>query len=154
MKLDSFDKKILTILQNDNRLPLRELADSVNLSPSAINRRISAMEKAGIISKSVSVVNARAVGRPITIIVEISLERERLDLVEDVKKRFVQCPQIQQVYYVTGDFDFLLVLNVCDMDEYEALTRDVFFASGNIKSFRTIVSMQNAKQTLSVPVEC
>ncbi|EJD1086053.1 Lrp/AsnC ligand binding domain-containing protein, partial [Salmonella enterica] len=66
---------------------------------------------------------------------------------------FVSCPQVQQVYYVTGDFDFLLVLNVRDMAEYEALTRELFFSSGNIKSFKTIVVMQNAKQEMRVLIE-
>ncbi|WP_373995970.1 Lrp/AsnC family transcriptional regulator [Klebsiella pneumoniae] len=100
-----------------------------------------------------SLVDASKVGRPITIMVQVTIENERLDLLEEDKQRFVTCPQVQQVYYVTGDFDFLLVINVRDMAEYEALTRELFFASGNIKSFRTIVSMQNAKQEMTVIIE-
>ncbi|VEB07085.1 regulator for leucine (or lrp) regulon and high-affinity branched-chain amino acid transport system [Klebsiella pneumoniae] len=92
-----------------------------------------------MIKGSVSLVDASKVGRPITIMVQVTIENERLDLLEEDKQRFVTCPQVQQVYYVTGDFDFLLVINVRDMAEYEALTRELFFASGNIKSFRTIV---------------
>ena len=150
MKLDIFDKKILTLLQKDNRISQRELSSEINLSASAINRRIAAMEREGIIKNSVAVVDAHKVGRPITIITEVSLINERLDLLEELKKRFIQCPQIQQVYYVTGEFDFLLIFNVRDMEEYEGLTRELFFTSENIKSFRTIVSMQNAKQELTV----
>ena len=143
MKLDAWDKKILTLLQRNNRLSQREIADRISLSPSAVNRRIAALEDAGVIK----------VGRPITIMVQVTIENERLDLLEEDKQRFVTCPQVQQVYYVTGDFDFLLVINVRDMAEYEALTRELFFASGNIKSFRTIVSMQNAKQEMTVIIE-
>lgn len=150
MKLDIFDKKILMLLQRDNRISQRELAAEINLSASAINRRIAAMEKTGIIKKSISVVDAHKVGRPITIITQISLVNERLDLLEKLKKDFSQCPQVQQVYYVTGDFDFLLIINVSDMEEYERLTHELFFKSENIKSFQTIVSMQNAKQELTV----
>lgn len=150
MKLDAWDKKILTLLQRNNRLSQREIADRISLSPSAVNRRIAALEDAGVIKGSVSLVD---VGRPITIMVQVTIENERLDLLEEDKQRFVTCPQVQQVYYVTGDFDFLLVINVRDMAEYEALTRELFFASGNIKSFRTIVSMQNAKQEMTVIIE-
>lgn len=153
MKLDAWDKKILTLLQCDNRLSQREIADRVNLSPSAVNRRIAALEAAGIISANVSVINASLVGRPITIMVQVKIENERLDLLEETKSRFVKCPQVQQVYYVTGDFDFLLVINVRDMAEYETLTRELFFACGNIKTFNTIVSMQNAKQQMTVIIE-
>lgn len=49
MKLDAWDKNILTLLQRDNRLSQREIAEQVNLSPSAVNRRIAALEEAGII---------------------------------------------------------------------------------------------------------
>lgn len=151
--MDYFDKKILMELQKDNRISQRDLSDKINLSASAINRRIAAMEKSGIIKKNISLVDARKVGRPITVITEVTLENERLDLMEEAKKRFVKCAQIQQVYYVTGEFDFLLIFSVRDMAEYEQLTRELFFASGNIKHFRTLVSMQNAKQELSVIVE-
>ena len=131
MKLDAWDKKILTLLQRNNRLSQREIADRISLSPSAVNRRIAALEDAGVIKGSVSLVDASKVGRPITIMVQVTIENERLDLLEEDKQRFVTCPQVQQVYYVTGDFDFLLVINVRDMAEYEALTRELFFASGN-----------------------
>lgn len=51
---------------------------------------------------------------------------------------------MQQIYYVTGDFDFMLVMNVRDMSEYERLTRELFFASGNVRQFKTYVAMQRA----------
>ncbi len=152
MKLDAWDKNILTLLQRDNRLSQREIAEQVNLSPSAVNRRIAALEEAGIIKGNVSLVDAK-VGRPVTIVVQVVIENERFNLLEEARQRFVSCPQVQQVYYVTGDFDFLLVLNVRDMAEYETLTRELFFSSGNIKSFKTIVVMQNAKQEMRVLIE-
>ncbi|BAP43706.1 AsnC family transcriptional regulator [Pseudomonas sp. StFLB209] len=152
MNLDSYDRKILNLLQVNNRISQRELAEEVNLSPSAVNRRISALESAGVIQFNVSIVDPALVGRPITIIVEVKLENERLDLLDEIKKRFVSCPQVQQVYYVTGDFDFLLVMNVRDMGEYEQLTRELFFF-GNIKQFKTFVAMQNNKRTFAVPIE-
>ncbi|HEJ1327433.1 Lrp/AsnC family transcriptional regulator [Pseudomonas aeruginosa] len=151
MQLDAFDRKILTLLQENNRISQRDLAEEVNLSPSAVNRRIAALEGAGVIHQNVSVVDPTAVGRPITIIVEVKLENERLDLLDEIKARFVARPEVQQVYYVTGDFDFLLVMNVKDMGEYEQLTRELFFY-GNIKQFKTYVAMQNIKRTFAVPI--
>ncbi|KAA0981547.1 Lrp/AsnC family transcriptional regulator [Pseudomonas sp. ANT_J12] len=151
MQLDVYDRKLLTLLQKNNRMSQRQLAEEVNLSPSAVNRRIAALEAAGVIKENVSIVDPASVGRPITVLVEVKLESERLDLLDQIKKRFVTCPQVQQVYYVTGDFDFLLVLNVRDMGEYEQLTRELFFF-GNIKQFKTFVAMQNNKRTFAVPI--
>ncbi|AMR80583.1 Lrp/AsnC family transcriptional regulator [Cupriavidus nantongensis] len=153
MQLDAYDRKLLRLLQDNNKLSQRQLADAVNLSPSAVNRRIAALEAEGVIVANTAVVDPAQVGKMITILVEVTLENERLDLLDEVRKRFVDCPQVQQVYYVTGDFDFLLVLAVADMTEYERLTRELFFVSGNVKNFKTHVAMQRAKVSLGVSIE-
>ncbi|MHA6909169.1 Lrp/AsnC family transcriptional regulator [Ralstonia pseudosolanacearum] len=153
MELDSYDRKLLRLLQENNKLSQRDLADAVSLSASAVNRRIAALEEAGVIRANVSVVDAAALGRPITILVGVKLENERLDLLDEVCNRFVSRPEVQQVYYVTGDFDFMLVLNVRSMTEYEALTRELFLVSGNVKSFKTHVAMRQAKVTLKVAID-
>ncbi|QCX48679.1 Lrp/AsnC family transcriptional regulator [Ralstonia pseudosolanacearum] len=153
MELDSYDRKLLRLLQENNKLSQRDLADAVSLSASAVNRRIAALEEAGVIRANVSVVDAAALGRPITILVGVKLENERLDLLDEVCNRFVSRPEVQQVYYVTGDFDFMLVLNVRSMTEYEALTRELFLVSCNVKSFKTHVAMRQAKVTLKVAID-
>lgn len=150
MQIDAFDRKILALLQEDNRLPQRDIADAVNLSASAVNRRIAAMEAAGVIRANVALVDPARVGRAVTIIVEVSVENERLDLLDQAKRRFVACPQVQQVYYVTGNADFILIVNVADMAEYERLTRELFFSDRNVKSFYTMVAMERSKLSLSV----
>lgn len=152
MVLDNYDIKLLSLLQADAKTSQRQLSEEVNLSPSAVNRRIAALEAAGVITSTVAVVDPVSVGRPIAILVEVKLESERLDLLDEVKKRFSTCEQVQQVYYVTGDFDFMLVMNVKDMTEYEKLTRELFFSAGNIKSFKTYVAMQRIKVSLAVPL--
>jgi Lrp/AsnC family transcriptional regulator, leucine-responsive regulatory protein len=150
MMLDEFDREILALLQKNNRLSQREIGEVVHLSSSAVNRRIVAMEEAGIIAAHQAVVDPAKLGRPITIITEVAVESERLDLLDAVKARFVACPQVQQVYYTSGEMDFVLVMNVADMDEYQQLTRILFFAEGNIRRFRTMVVMERAKMTLTV----
>lgn len=152
MHLDNYDVKILGLLQTDSKISQRELSEAVNLSPSAVNRRIAALESAGVIASTVCIVDPTSVGHLITILVEVKLESERLDLLDEVKTRFAACPQVQQVYYVTGEYDFVLVMVVKDMTEYEQLTRDLFFSSGNVKGFRTYVAMQRVKVTLNVPL--
>lgn len=69
-----------------------------------------------------------------------------------MKRRFSACPQVQQCYYVTGDTDFILIMNVRDMDEYTAVTRLLFFESGNVQSFRTCVAMEKVKANGGVPL--
>ena len=99
-----------------------------------------------------AIVSPTRVGRPTTIIVEVSVENERLELLDKMKETFAKAPEVQQCYYVTGDADFVLILTVRDMKEYEALSRTLFFADENVKRFKTVVVMDSVKTTLSVPV--
>ncbi len=143
--LDAADKRILRTLQRDNTRPHREIADEVGLSVAAVARRIQRLRETKIITADVSIIDQNAVGRPLTLIVEVTSENERLDLLDEMRKRFTRCPQVQQCYYVTGEVDFVLIFNVRDMDEYNTVTRDLFFDAGNVKNFRTFVSMRRVK---------
>ncbi|GAA4118140.1 Lrp/AsnC family transcriptional regulator [Aminobacter aganoensis] len=150
--LDDFDLKILAILQRDNATPQREIGKAVNLSAPAVQRRIRRMEESGVIAANVAVVDPDKVGRPITVIVEIAVESERVDLLDAAKASFAAAPEVQQCYYVTGEADFVLVVTVASMAEYEALTRRLFFANPNIRRFRTLVAMDRVKAGLTVPL--
>ena len=152
MQLDAFDHKILALLQKDSRMPQRDIGEAVHLSASAVNRRIAAMEAAGVITAYQAIVDPAKVGRPITIIVEVAVESERLDLLDAVKRRLIACAQVQQLYYVTGEADMVVILTVADMAEYQQLTRQLFFAEGNVKSFRTMVALERSKVSLAVGV--
>ena len=150
--LDSFDLAILDILQKDNATPQRLIGEMVNLSAPAVQRRIKRLEEAGVIRANVAVIDPDKVGRPITIFVEVELESERVELIDAAKAGFAALPEVQQCYYVTGEADFMLVITVATMAEYEDLTRRLFFANNNVKKFRTFVAMDRVKVGLGVPI--
>jgi len=150
--LDRFDLAILDILQRDNATPQRAIGAAVNLSAPAVQRRIRRMEEQGVIKANVAVVDPARVGRPITIFVEVELESERAELIDRAKRRFADAPEVQQCYYVTGEADFILVITVPTMGDYEALTRRLFFGDENVRRFRTLVAMDRVKVGLAVPV--
>lgn len=150
--LDRFDRAILAILQRDTTTPQRRIGAAVNLSAAAVQRRIRRMEQHGVIQVHVAVLDPARLGRLITLVVEVSVESERLDLLDAAKARFAQAPEVQQCYYVTGESDFVLVITVASMAEYEALTRRLFFADGNVQRFRTQVVMDRIKTGTELPV--
>lgn len=151
--LDSFDRKILKILQRDNSTSQREIACQVNLSAAAVHRRIHRLHASGVIAANNSILSPDKVGRPISVIVQLEVESEHLDELDQLKRSLADAPEIQQCYYVTGDVDFILVASVRDMTEYEALTKRLFFANANIRKFRTYVAMDRIKTTLAVPLD-
>jgi len=150
--LDSFDLAILEIVQRDNSIPLRTIGEAVNLSAAAVQRRLKRMRENDIIVGNVAVVDPARLGRAITILVEIVVESERIDLIEGVRESLRAAPEVQQCYYVTGDADFVVVVAVATMQEYEALTRRLFFNSPNVKRFRTLVVMDRVKVGLNVAI--
>jgi len=120
--LDAFDRAIFVLLQKDNAIPQRTIGEVVNLSAPAVQRRIRRMEETSVIRANVALVDPAKVGHPITILVEVEVESERAELVDVAKRSFAAVAEVQQCYYVTGEADFMLVVTVATMADYEALT--------------------------------
>lgn len=151
LDLDGFDWSILALVQHDNAVPLRTLAEKVNLSTAAVQRRIKRLEEGGVIIANVAVVDPAKAGKPITIIAEVSVERTSSDALAATKASFC-VSQVQQCYYVTGEADFVLVLNVASMQEYQDLAGQLFAENPNVKWFKTLVALDRVKVGLHVPV--
>lgn len=151
MDLDPIDRRLLELVQTDCRRPLDALAEAVGLSASAAQRRLRRLRRAGVVEAEVAVVAPASVGRPLTLLVEVTVERERADLIDGFKRQMRAAPEVQQCYYVTGEADFLLVMTVRDMEEYEAFARRAFDDNGNVRRFRTGVVLDRVKVGLAIP---
>ncbi|KVA00180.1 AsnC family transcriptional regulator [Burkholderia ubonensis] len=151
--LDAFDRKLLMEVQRDAQTPQNELGARVNLSTAAVNRRLRRLAEDGVIERYTAVVAPEKVGYALTIVVNVEMESEQIDQIDAMKRTFERCPQVQQCYYVTGEWDFVLILTVRDMDQYNALTRQLFFSNNNVKRFKTLVSMGRVKVGLGVAVD-
>ncbi|MGF6439941.1 Lrp/AsnC family leucine-responsive transcriptional regulator [Paraburkholderia youngii] len=110
------------------------------------------MSDEGLIRNYAAIVAPEKVGYPLTIVATVEVDSEQIHLLDSMKRTFAQCPEIQQCYYVAGEWDFVLLLTVHNMDKYKALTRQLFFSNNNVKRFKTLVSMNNVKVGLGVPV--
>lgn len=150
--LDPFDLAILAIIQKDTTTSQRLIGEAVNLSAPAVQRRIKRMEETGVIQANVAVLDPVKLGQAITLFVEVEMASELADEIDVAKRAFAATPEVQQCYYVTGEFDFVLVMLVPNMEAYEALTRRLFFGNNNVKRFRTLVAMDRVKVGLSVPL--
>lgn len=151
--LDHFDIAILDILQADNTTPQRVIAQAVNLSAPAVQRRIQRLKDSGVIRANVAVLDPVKVGMPLTIVLEIHLENERPDRTAPLRARIAAEDAVQQCYSVTGEADYLLVVTVASMEDYEALTRRLFEGDDNVRRFRTSVALGSLKTGLRVPLD-
>lgn len=121
--LDSIDIKILTLLQNEGRISNSELADQVNLSPSACLRRVKRLEDDGFIDGYVMLLNQAAVGKPTNVFVEITLANLGEDTVDAFEEAVINCPDVRGCYLMSGDADYLLRIACAGPEGYEYIHR-------------------------------
>ncbi|MDP0930311.1 Lrp/AsnC family transcriptional regulator [Paracoccus onubensis] len=151
--IDSFDAKLLNILQANNLITSSDLAEQVHLSSASCLRRVRRLREEGVIASDVSIVSPELAGLAMTMIVLVTLERERTDLMDNFKRSVLNAPEVFQCYYVTGDFDFVLIVTVRNLSDYEDFTNRFFFDNPNVRRFSTMVVMNRTKFSTSVPVE-
>ncbi|MEY8801355.1 Lrp/AsnC family transcriptional regulator [Leisingera sp. XS_AS12] len=150
--MDRFDALILNAIQGNARLTAEALSTTVGLSPDACRKRLAKLRASGIIEAEIAILEPKSVGRELLLIVEVSLQNERLGDIDDFKARMVAAPEVMQCYYVTGDADFVLILSAESMADYEAFTRRHFFADENVLKFRTSAVMDRVKAGFALPV--
>ncbi|QDZ02032.1 Lrp/AsnC family transcriptional regulator [Nitratireductor mangrovi] len=150
--LDPADRILLDALQRDARVKLEALAEEVGLSASAVQRRIARLRETGVIAGECVVLDPKAAGNRVTVIVELMLERERSALTEGLKRWLIAAEEVQSAWGVTGETDFVLVVTAPDLESYERFTRRMMDDNEVIREFRSSVALNRLKHTLFVPV--
>lgn len=152
MKLDRFDRQLLNLVQEDAGQTADRLAEQVALSPSAIQRRLRRMREAGVIVRETAVVDPKQVGKPTFFVVSLQVERERPELLAQLRRWLGAQDQVQQVFYVTGEADFVLVVTAPDTEDFDALMIRMVGENPNIRRFTTNVALSLVKRGLTIPV--
>jgi Lrp/AsnC family transcriptional regulator, leucine-responsive regulatory protein len=151
--LDNFDRKLLHFVQHDVTLTSEVLAEHVGLSASAVQRRLKRLQEDGFIAANIAVLNPALVGNPNFFIVALEVEREQPELLNRLRHWLASKAQIQQVYYVTGTADFMLVLSAENINAYDELMQALMKDNPNVRRFSTNVVLGIHKQSLFLPVE-
>ncbi len=151
--LDEFDRRILALLQEDARRSAEAIGAGIGLSASAVQRRIARLREEAVITAEVAIVDPKSVGRPLTLIVDIEVERERPELMAVLKRWIAGEPAIQEAWYVTGDGDFVLIVTARDVEDYDALMQKLVTENSNVRRFRTRVALGTLKRGCRVPVD-
>lgn len=151
--MDSYDVKLLRVLQENNRTTADQLSEYVGLSPSACQRRIKRLREDGVIERDVSVLSPKAIGRNLTVAVSVTIEGAHPEVMDEFKRSMRETPEVMMCFFLTGQTDFLLVLTVRDIEAYDDFTRRFFIENPNIKRFETSVVMDRVKVGLGMPIE-
>lgn len=150
--MDKFDEQLIAELQRDAAQTSEQLAAVVALSPSAIGRRVRRLREAGAIERVVAIVDPKAAGSPTFFVVGVQVERERPELLAQLRRWLREEPQVQQAFYVTGDADFILVVTAPSTEAYDALMSRLMAENSNVRRFTTSVSLGLVKRGLEIPL--
>jgi Lrp/AsnC family transcriptional regulator, leucine-responsive regulatory protein len=150
--LDDYDRNLLRLLQQNNQLTAQQLGEQVNLSSSAVQRRVQKLRADKIIEADISIVSPAAANIGLTCIVDVCLHEDGARAVDNFMKEFDNSPEVSQCYYVTGTFDLVLVINTENMGQYEAFSSKHFMNNPNVKNFYTHVVMKRLKINYAVSV--
>lgn len=151
--MDRLDLKLLAALQADGGRTNAALAEEAGLSPSSCLRRVRRLRKAGIIRKTVALVDPKALNRGLTAIVEVELERHGDHRMRGFIAKARAERAVTHVYAVTGEVDVVLILRLVDMAEYQDLCERLFRNDANVARFRTLFVMEAAKEDTAIPVD-
>ncbi len=150
--LDNFDKKILHILQLNCRVASEEIAGQVGLSASAVQRRIKRLREEGIIAAEVAIIDGNVSSHGVSFLAEIEIERDNYAVIGQFKQWASDQHWIQQVFYVTGHFDLMLVINAPSPTDYDRYIEDLMARYPQIKRVTTNVVLDTPKKGLYLPI--
>ncbi|MCJ9724665.1 Lrp/AsnC family transcriptional regulator [Agrobacterium sp. SHOUNA12C] len=152
--MDEKDREILLILQDNADQPAKAIAQVVNLSPSAVERRISKLKREGVIDRIVAVVSPAAVRRNLRILVEIEIQNEYRHNLEAFQRWLVQAPEVQSCWYVTGDTDFVLSVTVRDIEEYNAFIERMMTDQRElVRKYKSLIALKTIKHGMALSVD-
>jgi Lrp/AsnC family leucine-responsive transcriptional regulator len=151
--LDRIDRRILNILQEENQITNLELADRIGLSPPPCLRRVRRLRDEGYIARDVSLVDPFKVGQNLIVFVGVIVEKLREDLLIHFERKMLEHDEVLQCYFVSGNMDYLLVVNVVDMDHYNEFARKVLANELNIKSFNSSFCLSRIKYETKITLD-
>ncbi|QYZ68970.1 Lrp/AsnC family transcriptional regulator [Neotabrizicola shimadae] len=151
-ELDATDLRILTVLQKEGRVTNAELSERVNLSPSACHRRVQRLEEDGYIAAYVALLDARKMGRPTTVFVEITLQGQADELLEAFEKAVKRVPDVLECHLMAGTADYLLKILARDTEDFARIHRQYLTRLPGVAQMHSSFALRTVFQTTAISV--
>jgi len=150
--MDSIDKRILRLLQQDSTLSVSAVAEHVGLSQTPCWKRIQKLERSGVIRSRVALLDADALGLPITSFVSVRTNRHEPEWLEKFAEGVSQLPEIVEVYRMSGDIDYLLKIVAPDIAGYDRIYKRLI-SIVEIYDVSSAFAMERMKVTTALPLD-
>ncbi|MFK7875509.1 MAG: Lrp/AsnC family transcriptional regulator [Paracoccaceae bacterium] len=152
MQLDEVDRRLLRALQRKGRMSNAELSEHANLSPSACHRRVQRLEKEGFIRDYVALLNARKLGVPTTVFVEITLRGQTEDVLAVFEKAVARIPDVLECHLMAGTADYILKVVAEDTDDFARIHRQHLARLPGVAQMQSSFALRTVFKTTELPV--
>lgn len=150
--LDKTDAQILSLLQKNAKLTIKELAEALHLTTSPIFERIKKLEKEGVISGYVALVDAEKAGKGQIVFCNVSMPIYTTENIETFERLIQTLPQVMECYHLAGVVDYQLKVCVKDIKEYDSFLKELAKIQ-IIKVYSSTVVLHDVKYSTVVPIE-
>ena len=150
--LDATDRRILSVLQKDGRITNADLSERVNLSPSACHRRVQLLEEAGYIAGYVALLDARRMGKPTTVFVEITLQSQAEDLLDAFEREVAKVPDILECHLMAGTADYLIKIMAEDTEDFARIHRRFLSRLPGVRQMQSSFALRTVVKTTALSV--
>ncbi|MBY6151904.1 Lrp/AsnC family transcriptional regulator [Vannielia litorea] len=150
-EIDETDRRILAALQRRGRMTSAELAEAVNLSPSACHRRVQRLEKAKVIRDYVALLDARKLGLATTVFVEIRLAGQTDDILDAFEKGVARVPAVLECHLLGGAADYLLKVVAEDTEDFARIHRQYLARLPGVQGMQSSFALRTVFKTTALP---
>jgi Lrp/AsnC family leucine-responsive transcriptional regulator len=150
--LDATDRRILSVLQRDGRISNADLAEAINLSASACHRRVQRLEAERFIDRYVALLDARRMGRPTTVFVEITLQGQANELLDAFEREVARVPDVLECHLMAGSADYLLKIVVQDTEDFARIHRQYLARLPGVAQMQSSFALRTVLKTTAISV--
>lgn len=152
MEIDATDRRILGVVQKYGRISNAELAERINLSPSACHRRVQRLEKSRVITGYVALLDPREVDRRSTVFVEITLSGQADEVLEAFENEVARIPDVLECHLMAGSADYLLKVVASDTDDFARIHRKYLARLPGVAQMHSSFALRTVFKTTALPV--
>lgn len=145
-QLDHIDEQILNLLVENAKLGSKEIASSVGLTVTPTYERIRRLEKRGFIKSYKAVLDKKKLGKNLSVLCNVQLKSHAAEFIESFESQVIQLQEVTSCFHIAGNFDYLLFIEVTDMDEYAEFLKEKLASIPHIATVQSSFVMRTLKE--------
>ncbi len=144
-EIDAIGRRILRELKLNARIRNVQLAERVNLSPSACLRRVQELERSGVIQGYRAITNPERTGRGFIAYVMVGLSSHTKAAQQSFEQAMATAQEVVECHNITGAFEFVLRIECADLAEYKHFHTEILGTRSHVSSITSYIVMESSK---------